>query len=96
MYRTNTNIEGIISIHYLNGEPFNGTFVLRVWSDILSVGTSSAEKQIYGETEYTYVNPFIFGAGSYTLRVSSIKDAEGNVIASSTQLKDYTIDIQVG
>ena len=95
-YETNSNIEGTITIHYLGGEPFNGTFVLRVWSDILSVGSSSSEKQIYGEADYTFNNPFIFGAGSYSLRLSTIKDAEGNVIASSTQLKDYSIDIQVG
>jgi hypothetical protein len=60
------------------------------------VGSSSAEKEIYGEAEYTFVNPFKFGAGSYVLRVSTIKDAEGNVVASSTELKDYSIDIQVG
>jgi uncharacterized phage infection (PIP) family protein YhgE len=95
-YETNSNIEGTITIHHLGGEPFNGTFVLRIWSDILSVGTSSSEKQIYDETEYTFSNPFKFGAGSYSLRVSTIKDAEGNVIASTTQLKDYSIDIQVG
>jgi len=95
-YEANTNVEGTIRIHHINGEPFNGTFVLRVWSDILSVGSSSAENQIYGEAEYTFVNPFKFGAGSYSLRVSTIKDAEGNVVASSTQLKDYSIDIQVG
>ena len=95
-YETNTYVEGTIRIHHIGGEPFNGTFVLRVWSDILSVGSSSTEKQIYGEAEYTFVNPFMFGAGSYSLRVSTIKDAEGNVVASSTQLKDYSIDIQVG
>jgi len=95
-YEANTNVEGTIRIHHVNGEPFNGTFVLRVWSDILSVGSSSTEKQIYGEAEYTFVNPFKFGAGSYSLRVSTIKDAEGNVVASSTPLKDYSIDIQVG
>ena len=95
-YETNTNVEGTIRIHHVGGEPFNGTFTLRVWSDILSVGSSSTEKQIYGEAEYTFANPFKFGAGSYSLRVSTIKDAEGNVIASSTELKDYSIDIQVG
>lgn len=95
-YETNMNIEGTMKIYYVGGEPFNGTFVLRVWSDILSVGTSSSEEQIYGEAEYTFVHPFKFGAGSYSLRVSTIKDAEGNVVASSTQLKDYSIDIQVG
>jgi uncharacterized membrane-anchored protein YhcB (DUF1043 family) len=95
-YETNTNIEGTIKVHHINGDPFNGTFVLRVWSDILSVGTSSAEKEIYGETEYVFGNPFKFGAGSYVLRVSTIKDSEGNVVASSTELKDYSIDIQVG
>ncbi len=95
-YELNSNIEGTLMIHYIGGEPFNGTFVLRSWNEYLNIGTSSAEKQIYGETEYTFINPFKFGAGSYSLRVSSIKDAEGNVIASSTQLKDYSIDIQVG
>ncbi len=96
VYETNTNIEGSISIHYINGDPFNGTFVLRVWSDVLSVGSSSSEKQIYGEAEYVFNNPFMFGAGSYVLRASIIKDAEGNVVAGSTQLKDYSIDMQVG
>jgi flagellar biosynthesis chaperone FliJ len=95
-YELNSNIEGVVMIHHVGGEPFNGTFELRSWSEYLNIGTSSAEKQIYGETEYTFVNPFKFGAGSYSLRVSSIKDAEGNVIASSNQLKDYSIDIQVG
>jgi archaellum component FlaC len=95
-YETNTNVEGTIRVHRVGGEPFNGTFVLRVWSDILGVGSSSTEKQIYGEAEYTFVNPFKFGPGSYVLRVSTIKDAEGNVVADSTQLKDYSIDIQVG
>ena len=95
-YEVNSNIEGTLTINHLGGEPFNGTFELRIWSEYLSIGSSSAEKDIYGETEYTFVNPFKFGGGSYSLRVSSIKDADGNVMASSTQLKDYTIDIQVG
>ena len=95
-YEVNRDIEGTITINHLGGEPFNGTFELRVWSKYLSIGSSSAEKDIYGETEYTFDNPFKFGAGSYSLRVSSIKDAEGNVIAGSTQLKDYSIDLQVG
>jgi uncharacterized membrane-anchored protein YhcB (DUF1043 family) len=95
-YESNTDIEGTIMIHHVGGEPFNGTFILRVWNDIQMVGSSSSEKQIYGESDYTFVNPFIFGAGSYSLRVSTIKDAEGNVIASSNQLRDYSIDVQVG
>ena len=95
-YELNANIEGTMTINHLGGEPFNGTFELRAWNEYLSIGSSSAEKDIYGEAEYTFVNPFKFGAGSYSLRVSSIKDAEGNVIASSTVLKDYSIDLQVG
>jgi flagellar biosynthesis chaperone FliJ len=95
-YDTNANIEGTMMINYVGGEPFNGTFVLKAWNEPLKVASSSAEKQIYGETEYTFTNPFIFGAGSYTLRISTIKDAEDNIVASSTQLKDYSIDIQVG
>jgi uncharacterized coiled-coil protein SlyX len=95
-YEVNSNIEGTITINHLGGEPFNGTFELRAWNEYLSIGSSSDEKDIYGETEYTFVNPYKFGAGSYSLWVSSIKDAEGNVIAGSTQLKDYSIDLQVG
>ncbi len=95
-YELNSNIEGTITINHLGGEPFNGTFELRAWNEYLSIGSSSEEKKIYGEREYTFINPFKFGAGSYSLRVSSIKDAEGNTIAGSTQLKDYSIDLQVG
>ncbi len=95
-YEQNSNIEGTMMIHHVGGEPFNGTFVLRSWSKQYSIGTSSDEKNIYGEREYTFDNPFKFGAGSYSLRISSIKDADGNVIASTTQLSDYSIDLQVG
>jgi len=95
-YELNSNIDGTITINHLGGEPFNGTFQLRAWNEYLSIGSSSAEKDIYGEAEYTFVNPFKFGAGSYSLRISSIKDADGNVLASTTQLSDYSIDLQVG
>jgi len=95
-YELNSDVKGTIQIYHVGGEPFNGSFELRAWSEYLNVGTISGEKQVYGETEYTFVNPFKFGGGSYFLRVSSIKDAEGNVIASANQLKDYSINVQVG
>ena len=95
-YEVNSNIEGTMMINHVSGEPFNGTFELRVWSKYFNIGSSSDEESIYGEREYTIDNPFKFGAGSYSLWVSSIKDADGNVIADFTQLKDYSIDIQVG
>jgi len=94
-YELNSNVEGTISIHHIGGEPFNGTFKLIAWREYLNIGSSSDEEKIYGETEYTFVNPFNTGGGSYTLRVSSIKNANGKVIAGFSQLRDYAIDLQV-
>jgi len=95
-YDTNTNIEGNVRIHHVGGEPFNGTFVLNLRSDFYGAGTSSGEKQIYGEAEYTFKNPFIFGTGTYALSISTIKDAEGNVVAGIAQLREYSIKINMG
>ena len=94
-YETNTNIEGTIRIHHVGGEPFNGTFVLNLRSDFYGAGTSSGEKQIYGEAEYTFKNPFIFGTGTYALSISTIKNAEGNVVAGIAQLREYSIEINM-
>ena len=95
-YDTNTDIEGNVRIHHVGGEPFNGTFVLNLRSDFYGAGTSSGEKQIYGEAEYTFKNPFIFGTGTYALSISTIKDAEGNVVAGIAQLREYSIKINMG
>ncbi|MBN2335191.1 hypothetical protein JXL21_06485 [Candidatus Bathyarchaeota archaeon] len=96
VYDATNNIAGIISIHYLDGQPFNGSFKLILRSDFYTSGTSSNEIAVYGEADYLFRNPFIFGTGSYSLSVSSIWDADGKLIVGSSEVRDYYIQIQYG
>ena len=95
-YDTIEDITGAMEITYLNGDPFNGTFTLLLWSDFYIQGTPSDVYQIYGETDYIFEEPFLSQTGSYSLRVREIKDAEGTVIASYSDLLNYSIPIQLG
>jgi uncharacterized membrane-anchored protein YhcB (DUF1043 family) len=90
------DITGDMSIYYLNGEPFTGSFSLILWSDYYDQGRGSVSFQINGETEYVFDDPFMQRTGSYYLRVREIKDEQGNIIASYSDLLDYRIPIQMG
>jgi hypothetical protein len=90
------DIAGTMEITYLNGDPFNGTFTLLLWSDFYIQGTPSDVYPIYGETDYIFEEPFLSQTGSYSLRVREIKDAEGTVIASYSDLLSWSIPIQLG
>jgi uncharacterized membrane-anchored protein YhcB (DUF1043 family) len=95
-YNSIEDILGTMEISYLNGDPFNGTFSLLLWSDYYVQGTPSDVYTIYGETDYIFEEPFLSQTGSYSLRVREIKDAEGNVIAAYSDLLNYSIPIQLG
>lgn len=95
-YQVVENIAGTMKMTYLNGEPFNGTFSLILWKVSPGVGVTSEPFQIYGETDYVFVDSFRSGPGSYKLRVYEIKDHEGNRIASYSDLVDYSIPISLG
>ena len=95
-YNSIEDITGIMEMQYLNGEPFNGTFSLLLWSDYYIQGTPSDVYDIYGETQYIFEEPFLSQTGSYSLRVREIKDSEGNVVASYSDLLNYSIPIQLG
>ena len=94
-YSSIEDIAGSMTMYYTSGEPFNGSFSLILWKVSPPQGVTSDKFEIYGETDYIFENPFIGGAGSYELRVREIRDAAGNVIASYTDLQNYSNSIPI-
>jgi predicted nucleic acid-binding Zn-ribbon protein len=94
-YTSIEDITGSTTMYYTSGEPFNGSFSLILWKVSPPQGVTSDGFEIYGETDYVFESPFIGGAGRYELRVREIRDAEGNVIASYTDLQNYSNSIPI-
>ena len=95
-YDQNKPIMGSISIYHEDNRPFNGTFILMLWSDFYSTGRKSDEISIYGNADYSLNNPFFLGPGIYYLRVSEIKDDEGKTVVTSFEIKEYRIKMTMG
>ena len=95
-YPSNTPITGIITIKYLDGNPFNGRIQMLVWSDYYKTGKTSPIITVSGATQYTIEAPFLFGPGKYSLLLSSIKDVAGKEIVSYNDLLIYRVSLQMG
>lgn len=95
-YDQNKPVMGSISIYHEDNWPFNGTFILQLWSDFYSTGKSSDEISIYGNADYSLNLPFWLGPGTYYLRVSEIKDDEGKTVVTSFEVKEYRIKMTMG
>lgn len=95
-YDQNSAIMGSISIYHEDNWPFNGTFILQLWSDFYSTGKTSDEISIYGNADYSLNLPFWLGPGTYYLRVSEIKDDEGKTVVTAFEVKEYRIKIMMG
>ncbi|MFH2110671.1 MAG: hypothetical protein ABIJ47_05355 [Candidatus Bathyarchaeota archaeon] len=95
-YPSNVPVTGTISIHYLDGRPYNGRVQLLVWSDYYRSGKTSPVLTVSGTTQYNFESPFLFGPGNYFLLVSSIKDSSGNEIVSYNDLLMYRVSLMMG
>lgn len=95
-YDQNIQIMGSISIYHEDNWPFNGTFILMLWSDFYSTGRTSDEISIYGNADYSLNLPFWLGPGTYYLRVSEIKDDEGKTVVTAFEVKEYRIKMTMG
>lgn len=95
-YDQNKPIMGSISIYHEDNWPFNGTFILMLWSDFYSTGRTSDEISIYGNADYSLNNPFFLGPGIYYLRLSEIKDDEGKTVVTAFEVKEYRIKMTMG
>lgn len=95
-YDQNKPIMGSISIYHDDNWPFNGTFILMLWSDFYSTGRTSDEISIYGNADYSLNLPFWLGPGTYYLRVSEIEDDEGKTVVAAFEVKEYRIKMTMG
>jgi prefoldin subunit 5 len=95
-YDENKPIIGSVSIFHEDDQPFNGTISLILWSDYFSSGTASGTFSVYGKTNYSFPHPFILGPGTYCLRVLEIRDANGNMVITSAEAREYSIKITMG
>jgi hypothetical protein len=95
-YTDNVPIEGAVSIRHLNGDPFEGTFHLKMTKNVVGAGTLSENYEIMGETDYDWVSPFALGAGSYKLSIGQIQDSEGHEVISGGSLRPYFVNIFMG
>ena len=95
-YYSNVPITGTISIHYLDGRPYNGRAQLLVWSDYYGNGIPSPVFTVPGTAQYTVEAPFTQGPGKYFLLVASIKDQSGNEIVSYNDLLMYRVSLLMG
>ena len=96
VYSDNTPILGTVEIEYSDGTAFRGTFKLNLYKVFISAGSLSNEFEIRGATAYNLNNPFVLGPGSYKLTLSEIRDNQGELLVSNTDLKDYPIYVFMG
>lgn len=96
IYPQNSPISGEVTIRHTNGVPFSGDFKLTLTKVYLGAGTPSEYYQIQGTRNYTWVTPFVLGAGSYRLSLSEVRDSQGNVVLNSNQLRPYAIYVFQG
>jgi hypothetical protein len=95
-YLDNVPIDGRVSIRHSNGEPFEGTFHLKMTKITVGVGAPSENYELLGETEYHWESPFVLGAGSYKLSIAQVLDSEGNEAISGVTLSPFFINIFMG
>ena len=96
VYSDNKPILGTVEIEYSDGTAFRGTFKLNLYKIFISAGSLSDEFEIRGATAYNLNNPFVLGPGSYKLTLSEIRDNQGELLVSNTDLKDYPIYVFMG
>ncbi|MCW4049043.1 MAG: hypothetical protein NWE89_04825 [Candidatus Bathyarchaeota archaeon] len=95
-YNTNLPVHGSISIRYLDGTPFIGTFKLSLLNQFRTSGKSSEFFPVNGEGDFVFDYPFISGTGTYFLRVSSIVDGMGEEAAGIGEVGSYEIQLTMG
>ena len=94
-YPDNVPITGTVTIKHLDGTPFQGTYKLSLYKVYINSGTPSG---VYNTSEasYTWISPFVLGAGSYKFSISEIKDPLGAEAVPSSQLRNQVIYLFVG
>ena len=93
---SNTPIEGTVTVRYSNGNPFEGTYKLRITSVVTKSGSASDYFEVYGDSEYSWSSAFIGGSGSYKLAISELLDDQGEEVAPGTELRSHSINIFMG
>jgi len=80
-------VSGNVTITYLNGTAFRGSFILYIRHLTKEVMSTTAWISIDGFTEL-YLSPpvFQFGPGNYTIGISSLSTADGYIIESRWQV----------
>lgn len=95
-YGSQEVVKGDITIKYSNGDPFEGTFKLKIQSTAQSAGRTSPSFTVDGDVNYQFENPFTYGNGQYKLTVFEIADEEGTVIADTYDMQGNIILLIVG
>ena len=96
VYSDNTPIQGMVEISYSDGSEFRGTYRLHLYKIFISAGSLSEDLEIRGATAYKWNNPFVLGPGSYRLSLSDIKDNQGELVVSNSELREYPIYVFLG
>lgn len=96
VYSDNTLIQGSVEISYSDGTAFRGTYKLHLYKIFISAGSLSEDLEIRGATAYNWNNPFVLGPGSYKLSLSDIKDNQGELVVSNSELREYPIYVSMG
>ena len=96
VYSDNTPIQGLVEISYSDGTDFRGTYKLHLYKIFISAGSLSEAFEIRGTTAYNWNNPFVLGPGSYRLSLSDIKDNQGELVVSNSNLREYPLYVFLG
>lgn len=96
VYSDNTPIQGLVEISYSDGTDFRGTYKLHLYKIFISAGSLSEASEIRGTTAYNWNNPFVLGPGSYRLSLSDIKDNQGELVVSNSNLREYPLYVFLG
>ena len=80
-------VSGNVTITYLNGTVFEGSFILYIRHLTKETMSTTASILISGFTEF-YLSPpvFGFGPGNYTIGISSLSTTDGYIIESRWQV----------
>ena len=80
-------VSGNVTITYLNGTMFEGSFILYIRHLTKETMSTTASILISGFTEF-YLSPpvFRFGPGNYTIGISSLSTTDGYIIESRWQV----------
>ena len=95
-FKDNSPLVGSVTLTHTDGSIVVGSYKLNLIKVYPNIGTPSEFYDIQGSNTFTWLNPFVLGAGTYRLSLSEVKDSMGNTLLTSLQLKPYGIYIFLG